>query len=116
MMMGDRCDAALRHLQQCDHQGREVWLKKHLSLPSVIPSHDTLGRLLGALKPTAFQRCFEAWIQSIAPLPESHQTNQIAIDGKVLRRSHDRRNGLGPPSLAFSAASTATGATVSSRY
>ena len=74
----------------------EVWLKNHLSLPNGIPSHDTLGRLLGALKPTAFQRCFEAWIQSIAPLPESNQTNQIAIDGKVLRRSHDRRNGLGP--------------------
>lgn len=69
------------------------WLGKHLKLPYGIPSHDTLGRLLGALKPTAFQKCFEAWIQSVVPGKES---NQIAIDGKVLRRSHDRRGGLGP--------------------
>lgn len=74
----------------------QAWLKKHLQLPNGIPSHDTLGRLLAALKPVAFQSCFQAWIQTVAPLNEDVQANQIAIDGKVLRGSHDRSKGLGP--------------------
>lgn len=74
----------------------ETWLKKHLQLPYGIPSHDTLGRLLGALKPVAFQKCFAAWIRSIAPPDDEVDLNQIAIDGKVLKQSHDRRNELGP--------------------
>jgi len=74
----------------------QAWLRKHLKLPNGIPSHDTLGRLLAALKPTAFQACFQDWIQTIAPIAAEASTNQIAIDGKVLRRSHDRSKGLGP--------------------
>ena len=35
------------------------WLKKYLELPHGIPSHDTIGRLLAALRPAAFQSCFE---------------------------------------------------------
>lgn len=77
-------------------ENNEAWLKERLQLPNGIPSHDTLGRLLGALKPVAFQKCFEAWIASVAPLDDDCDLNQIAIDGKVLRRSHDRRKGLGP--------------------
>lgn len=73
-----------------------AWLKKHLALPRGIPSHDTLGRLLAALKPIAFQSCFRAWIERVAPLDEEAGMNQIAIDGKALRRSHDRSKGLGP--------------------
>jgi predicted transposase YbfD/YdcC len=74
----------------------QTWLKKHLKLSNGIPSHDTLGRLLAALKPKAFQACFQNWIQSVSPLDEDTGTNQIAIDGKVLRSSHDRSKGLGP--------------------
>lgn len=77
-------------------ENNHEWLKKHLQLPSGIPSHDTLGRLLAALKPLLFQSCFHTWIAAVAPLDESKDTNQIAIDGKVLRRSHDRSKGLGP--------------------
>ena len=75
------------------------WCKKYLVLPSGIPSHDTFGRVLALLSPIAFQACFSNWIehtqrnaQSVGPTPQKH----IAIDGKALRRSHDRRNGLGP--------------------
>lgn len=74
----------------------QAWLRKHLQLPNGIPSHDTMGRLLAALKPLSFQACFQAWIQRVAPLNEEAGMNQIAIDGKVLRRSHDRAKGLGP--------------------
>lgn len=77
-------------------QANQEWLKKRLKLPGGIPSHDTLGRLLTALKPDVFQECFQSWVQSLAPLDDDTASNQIAIDGKVLKRSHDKRNGLGP--------------------
>ena len=75
------------------------WLKRYLKLPAGIPSHDTIGRLLAALKPQAFQSCFEKWIASLGGKGDSEtadETEHIAIDGKALRRSHDRRRSLGP--------------------
>lgn len=70
------------------------WLRRHLALPHGIPSHDTIGRLLAALKPAAFQRCFEQWIASLRDTAAGEEI--VAIDGKALRRSHDRRRKLGP--------------------
>jgi predicted transposase YbfD/YdcC len=75
------------------------WLVRHLKLPAGVPSHDTIGRVLAALKPEAFQRCFQQWIASLtehAEVENSNEQQHIAIDGKALRRSHDRRRGLGP--------------------
>jgi predicted transposase YbfD/YdcC len=79
-------------------RANEQWLRKHLELPWGIPSDDTISRLLAALKPEAFQRCFHKWIASLGQYPEGaeHPQEHIAIDGKALRRSHDRRNNLGP--------------------
>ena len=85
---------------------KKDWLKAHLKLPNGIPSHDTIGRLLMALKPAAFQECFTSWIASLVGAQKSDnrveaggppvpQQRHIAIDGKTLRRSHDRRKGLG---------------------
>lgn len=70
------------------------WLQQHLPLPEGIPSHDTIGRLLALLKPAAFQSCFENWIGSLRD--REGEDEIIAIDGKALRRSHDRKKGLGP--------------------
>lgn len=75
------------------------WLKRCLKLPSGIPSHDTVGRLLATLKPRAFQDCFQAWIANLgddAGGEPNAAREHIAIDGKALRRSHDRRRNLGP--------------------
>jgi len=77
-------------------ENNREWLKERLELPRGIPSHDTIGRLLGTLSPLAFQSCFESWITSVTLDEDVEDLNQIAIDGKVLRRSHDRRKGLGP--------------------
>lgn len=77
----------------------EEWLSRYLKLPAGIPSHDTIGRLLALLKPGAFQSCFEKWIGNLcaAQGDESEDTAEhIAIDGKALRRSHDRRRDLDP--------------------
>lgn len=75
---------------------QQAWLTKYLQLPNGIPSHDTIGRLLSALKPDAFQTCFQGWIKKVAASNGETELNQIAIDGKVLRRSHDPSKGLGP--------------------
>lgn len=75
------------------------WLKSYLKLPGGIPSHDTIGRLLATLKPQAFQNCFQKWIAALsddAGTKSEDDKDHIAIDGKALRRSHDRRRDLGP--------------------
>src|SRR3990172_628418 len=75
------------------------WLLQQLELSHGIPSHDTIGRLLALLKPEAFQTCFQKWIDALTEPVSQDSTNTesspqkvIAIDGKALRRSHDRKN------------------------
>ena len=72
------------------------WLRKYLELPEGIPSHDTIGRVLSALNVTAFQACFQRWITSLRCSGADAGVETIAIDGKALRRSHDRKKSLGP--------------------
>ena len=83
-------------------ESKREWLQQHLELPNGIPSHDTIGRLLAMLKPAAFQACFQNWISSLCEPDDQDncdgtppQQDVIAIDGKALRRSHDRKNKLG---------------------
>jgi predicted transposase YbfD/YdcC len=73
---------------------REPWLAQHLALPNGIPSRDCIRRLLMALKPEAFQRCFQAWI-SAAILTDDTLERLVSIDGKTCRGSHDAAKGLG---------------------
>lgn len=73
------------------------WLKRYLRLPRGIPSHDTIGRVLEALNPRAFQECFSGWLQSLTQHDASEgEAVHLAIDGKTLRGSHDQKRGLGP--------------------
>ena len=74
---------------------RAAWLALHLALPNGVPSRDCIRRLLVALKPEAFQRCFRAWISDAIPADEDHPRRLVAIDGKCCRRSHDAAKGLG---------------------
>ena len=74
------------------------WLEQHLALPHGIPSRDTIRRVLTMLNPLAFQRCFAQWIDSLGILSDQQKAEQkkhIAIDGKALRRSHDKKKNLG---------------------
>src|SRR3954454_731271 len=41
---------------------RHDWLRQLLALPNGVPSRDCIRRLLMALKPEAFQKCFRNWI------------------------------------------------------
>jgi predicted transposase YbfD/YdcC len=71
------------------------WLRQHLALSNGIPSRDCIRRLLLALKPEAFQRCFQDWITHALATDDSHRQRLVAIDGKTNRRSHDHAKGLG---------------------
>jgi len=69
-----------------------------LSLPNGIPQKDVYRRVLSGLKPAAFQACFASWLQSLRARAEAASGSEqpvLAVDGKTLRRSHDRRKGLG---------------------
>ena len=75
---------------------RREWLEQFLELPNGIPSRDCIRRLIMALKPDAFQGCFQEWIAHAAERDEGRPDRLIAIDGKTNRRSHDRAADLGP--------------------
>jgi predicted transposase YbfD/YdcC len=66
------------------------WLKKFLELPNGIPSHDTFGRVFGLLDPVEFQTSFLHWVQAVTHVTHGQV---IGVDGKQLRRSHDKRLG-----------------------
>jgi predicted transposase YbfD/YdcC len=71
-------------------KAKEAWLKSFLDLPHGIPSHDTFNRVFAALDPQQFQACFVSWMQAVVDVLPAQV---IAIDGKTVRRSHDRANG-----------------------
>jgi predicted transposase YbfD/YdcC len=76
-------------------QNRQDWLKQFLKVPNGIPSRDCIRRLLMALKPDAFQKCFQDWITHTIGRDSSGSARLIAIDGKTCRRSHDTAQQLG---------------------
>jgi DDE_Tnp_1-associated/Transposase DDE domain len=69
---------------------KQAWLRSFLALPGGIPCHDAVGRVFAPLDPEAFERCFLAWIQAVVGAPGAQV---VAVDGKTLRRSHDRAQG-----------------------
>jgi predicted transposase YbfD/YdcC len=75
---------------------RRDWLNGFLTLPNGIPSRDCIRRVLIALQPEAFQRCFRDWIADALGPDEAGPARLIAIDGKTCRRSHDAARGVGP--------------------
>jgi predicted transposase YbfD/YdcC len=53
------------------------------------PAHDHLGDIFATLDAEAFQRCFVAWVAALTGVP----SGVIAIDGKTVRRSHQKKAG-----------------------
>ena len=71
-------------------KSKEEWFRSFLDLPNGIPSHDTFGDVFSRLDPDRFQECFMEWSQGLAELLPGEV---VAIDGKTVRRSHDKRAG-----------------------
>jgi predicted transposase YbfD/YdcC len=71
-------------------KAKQDWLATFLELPNGIPSHDTFGRVFGLIDAEQFQSCFLKWVQTASDRTEGQI---VPIDGKKLRRSHDKANG-----------------------
>jgi predicted transposase YbfD/YdcC len=70
-----------------------AWLRTFLELPNGIPSHDTFRRVFMLIDPEAFEAGFTAWAGSLVG---GFEREVVAIDGKTLRRSFDRKHGRAP--------------------
>jgi predicted transposase YbfD/YdcC len=82
------------HFTEMEQFGKanEDFLRSSLELPNCIPSHDTIGEVFARLDAAEFRKCFISWVESIRRATEGET---IAIDGKTMRRSHDRSRGTG---------------------
>ena len=56
------------------------------------PPHDTLGDIFASLNAEKFQQCFVSWVASITGTP----SGVIAIDGKTVRRSGQKKGAKAP--------------------
>lgn len=75
-------------IEECG-KAKEAFFTELLDLPNGIPSHDTFGRVFALIDPKQFETGFVQWVQGLSRTVKG----VIAIDGKTLRRSHDRQAG-----------------------
>ncbi len=68
---------------------KKEWLETFLELPFGIPSPDTFRRVFERINPKEFEQCFQMWIQSLV---EKLGVEVVAIDGKALKGSSDRKS------------------------
>lgn len=71
-------------------QERQSWLEQFLDMSHGVPSHDTFGRVFARIDTRQFQLCFVSWVQAVF---QETSGQVVAVDGKTVRRSHDRSNG-----------------------
>jgi len=67
-------------------------LRRFLPFANGTPTHDRLGEIFAALDMQEFQRCFVAWVAAITGIP----AGVIAIDGKTMRRSFQKKDAKAP--------------------
>ena len=77
------------------------FLRRFLAYERGVPSHDTLGDVVGALDPELFKACFLAWVEGL----RDGEPEIIAIDGKTSRRTHAKSRGVQPLHLVSAWAS-----------
>ena len=66
-----------------------MFLRRFRPFRDGTPTHDHLGDILATLDAEQFQRCFAAWVGARCGVPDG----VVAIDGKTVRRSHNKKNG-----------------------
>lgn len=73
-------------------KSRKEWLEGFLEIKNGIPSADTFRRVISKVKPVEFQERFIKWVEIVR---EKIDKEVIAIDGKTLKRSHNKKLGYG---------------------
>jgi DDE_Tnp_1-associated len=79
-------------IETCGKEKLE-WLRKYFPFANGVPSHDGIGMVMISLSPKALQACFARWVQAVVEVANGEV---VAIDGKTIRRSFERAEGLGP--------------------
>jgi predicted transposase YbfD/YdcC len=79
------------------------FLRRHLPYEHGVPGERWLTILMNRINPALFAAAFAGWVRESWP----REAALVAIDGKTLRRSHDRRAGAGPLHLVSAFATTA---------
>lgn len=77
-----------RQAWKVEHKLTDILFLTICAVVSSIPSADTIARVIGMISPKQFQRVFADWMQ------ECHTASSgevIAIDGKTLRASYDKK-------------------------
>ena len=69
----------------------EAWFRKFLPLENGVPSHDTFGRVFSLIDPEDVTCKMIDWIKTFR---DTCGGEIVAIDGKALRRSGSKKNGL----------------------
>ena len=96
-------------------QAKRAWLSQFLALPGGIPSHNTVRRVLMLIAPEQFEDAFLARTrQALSTGDGDGEPMQIAIDGKTVRRSFERRRERTPLHLV-SAFATRSGLVLAQR-
>lgn len=67
-----------------------AWLSQYLDMSHGVPSHDTFGRVFAQIDAEQFQQGFGRWIAGICQRIDGEI---VCIDGKALRRSHNKTMG-----------------------
>lgn len=78
------------------------FLRRYLPYHHGVPGERWLTILMNRLNPTLFSQAFSAWVQVVWP----ERIDQLAIDGKTSRRSHDKAEDRAPLHLVSAFAST----------
>lgn len=78
-------------------RAKQEFLRQGLPLPFGVPRKDVFRIVLTLLNPNVFQACFTDWLKSLRLVAmENLEVDRLiyGVDGKTLRRSHDRAKGL----------------------
>jgi hypothetical protein len=93
-------------------RAKEEFFRRFLDLANDIPSHDTFRRVFQAVSPGALQQSLIGWLKDLRQASQPAGGDEVvAIDGKTLRRTFSRAQGVGALHLV-SAWTTANGLTL----
>lgn len=70
-------------------ESKEEFLRKFLTLPNGIPSHDTFNRVFSAIESEQFERSFIQWVSSMVTLSKG---SLVSLDGKTIRGAKSNGN------------------------
>jgi len=87
-VLGVICGAeGWQDIEEVGH-ARLGWLQERGFFKKGIPVDDTIARIISVIKPETLQNCFINWMKAVE---EATNGQVVALDGKTLRHSYDKK-------------------------